>query len=258
MKISICVAFCSLLASSCYSQAKPAGKTAAAASDSADRLGMTCTQILQMTSSQWVVYFNEKTGQAALNNDRGILQAIGTYGKCYEARTNRLAATLRKSGKGPLMGARGNFGDFEKALNDFTAMALAATDPPAGEEKKAYAALYQKQFRYEFYESYAQKSVKPTAHGTGKTTAEAAPAENASAPAQTSSPTEVSELTKAKNRFGELLGLQPEEKMHELHKGFGRIFSGSPVSDATKIEVYLYAIYLLEPSTETPFSPPPF
>ena len=48
------------------------------------------------------------------------------------------------------MGARGNFGDFEKALNDFAAMALAATDPPADEQKKAYAAVYGKQFRYEF------------------------------------------------------------------------------------------------------------
>jgi hypothetical protein len=250
MKSFICVAFCSLLASSCYSQAKPAGKPAAAASDSADRLGMTCTQILQMTSSQWVVYFNEKTGQAAVNNDRGILQAIGTYGKCYDARTNRLAATLGKAGKGPLMGARGNFGDFEKALNDFAAMALAATDPPADEQKKAYAALYGKQFRYEFYESYAQKTAKsaPPAVSTA----------NAGAPTQTSSPTEVGELTKAKNRFGELLGLLPEEKMHELHKAFGRIFSGAPVNDATKIEVYRYAIFLLEPATEKPFAPPPF
>jgi hypothetical protein len=252
MKSLICAAFCVLVAPTCFfSQAKPAGK--AASSDAGDQLGLTCAQILQMSSTDWVTHFKEKEASA-----EGTLRALAAYGKCYDARTNRLASTQGKAGKGPLMGALGNFSEFEKALNDFSAMALAATVPPADEQKKAYAALYEKQFRYEFYESYAQKSTKPKAHATGKTTAEAAPDADASAPAQTSSPTEVSDLTKAKNRFGELLGLQPEEKMHELHKGFGRIFSGSPVSDATKIEVYRYAIFLLEPPTEKPFSPPSF
>lgn len=240
MKSFICAAFCVLLAPTCFSQAKPAGK--AAASEAADQLGMTCAQILQMSSTDWVTQFKQKEASA-----EGTLRAITAYGKCYDARTNRLAASLGKSGKGPLMGARGNFGDFEKALNDFAAMALAATDPPADEQKKACAAVYGKQFRYEFYESYAQKTAKP-----------AASPDNAGATAQSSSPTEISELTKAKNRFGELLGLLPEEKMHELHKAFGRIFSGSPVKDATKIGVYRYAIFLLEPPTEKPFSPPPF
>jgi hypothetical protein len=198
-----------------------------------------------MSSTDWVMHFKEKEASG-----EGTLRAITAYGKCYDARTNRLAASLEKAGKGPLMGARGNFGDFEKALNDFAAMALAATDPPADEPKKSYAALYEKQFRYEFYQLYAQK--------TTKLAAPAASTANAGAPTQTSSPTEISELTKAKNRFGELLGLLPEEKMHELHKTFGRIFSGAPVSDATKIEVYRYAIFLLEPPTEKPFSPPPF
>jgi hypothetical protein len=255
VKFFLAVLICALATPAGFGQANPKAKrsTAPTGPDEADRLGMTCAQILQMSSTDWVTHFKEKEASA-----EGTLRAIAAYGKCYDARTNRLAATLGKSGKGPLMGARGNFGDFEKALNDFAAMALAATNPPSHEEKKAYATLYGKQFRYEFYESYAQKSAKPTAHATGKTTAEAAPAANASAAAQTSSPTEVSELTKAKNRFGELLGLQPEEKMHELHKAFGRIFSRSPVSDATKIEVYRYAIFLLEPSTDKPFSPPPF
>jgi hypothetical protein len=253
MKILVLTVFCALVPLPRFSQAKTSGRPSAAASEAADRPGMTCAQILQMSSTDWVADFKEKDASA-----EGTLRAIAAYGKCYDARTNRLAATLGKAGKGPLMGARGNFGDFEKALSDFAAMALAATDPPGSDEKRAYAALYEKQFRYEFYEWYAHKSAKPTTHATGKTTAEAAPAANASAPAQPSGPTEVSELTKAKNRFGELLGLLPEEKMHELHKGFGRIFSGSPVSDATKIEVYRYAIFLLEPPMEKRFSPPPF
>lgn len=250
MKIFVLVAFFVLLAPSCYSQVRPTGKTSA--SDSADRLGMTCAQLLQMTSTDWVAHAKEKDAST-----EGTLRSITAYGKCYDARTNRLAASLGKAGKGPLMGARGNFGDFEKALNDFAVMALAATSPPADEQKKAYAALYEKQFRYEFYESYAQKSAKQAALTKGKPPAATASAANSSAPAQTSGPTEVSELTKAKNRLGELLGLLPEEKMHELHEAFGRIFSGAPVSDATKIAVYRYTIFLLEPATEKPFSPPP-
>jgi hypothetical protein len=255
VKFFLAILICALAAPAGLGQTNPKAKqsTAPTGPGEADRLGMTCAQILQMSSTDWVAHFKEKDASA-----EGSLRAIAAFGKCYDARTNRLAATLGKAGKGPLMGARGNFGDFEKALNDFAAMALAATSPPASEEKKAYAALYEKQFRYEFYESYAQKSAKPAAHATGKSPAETAPAANASAPAQTSSPTEVSELTKAKNRFGELLGLLPEEKMHELHKGFGWIFSGAPVSDATKIEVYRYAIFLLEPATEKPFSHAPF
>jgi len=253
MKIFVCAAYCTLLAHPCFSQAKPTAKTATGASDAADRLGMTCAQILQMSSTAWVAHFAENDASA-----EGTLRAIAAYGKCYDARTNRLAATLGKARKGPLMGARGNFGDFEKALNDFAATALAATVPPASEQKKAYAALYEKQFRDEFYESHAQKTAKPAAPATGKTAAPADSPYKAGAPAQSNSATEISELTKAKNRFGELLGLLPEEKRHELHKAFGRIFSGPPVSDATKIAVYRYAIFLLEPDTEKPFSPPPF
>jgi hypothetical protein len=247
VKFFLALLICALTAPAGFEQAKPKAKqsTAPSGAGEEDRLGLSCAQILQMSSTEWVAHFEEKDASA-----EGTGRAIAAYGRCYDARTNRLGAMLGKAGKGPLMGARGNFGDFEKAINDFAAMALAATDPPAGEQKKAYAALYEKQFRNEFYKSYAQKSTKSAAP--------AASTANAGAPAQTGSPTEVSELTKAKNRFGELLGLLPEEKMHELHKAFGRIFSGSPVNDATKIAVYRYAIFLLEPATEKPFSPPPF
>lgn len=185
-----------------------------------------------MTSDGWVKKFTGANGATAPST----IQAISVYGKCYDARTNRLAASLRKSGKGPLMGARGNFSDFEHALNDFTAKALAATEPPADAQKKAYAALYEKQFRYDFYREYEQKNFNP--------------------PPLT--PEESDAFTKAKNRFGELLGLLPEDKMHDLHSAFGEIFAAGGVPDATKVAVYRYAIFLLESPTETPFSPPPF
>lgn len=199
---------------------------------SADRLGLTCAQILQMTSEEWVKKFNSTKDATAPTT----IQAISAYGKCYDARTNRLATALGKSGKGPLMGARGNFRDFEQALNDFSAKALAATDPPADAQKKAFAALYEKQFRFEFYRQYEQKNFNP--------------------PPLT--PEESDAFTKSKNRFGELLGLLPEGKIHELHAAFGEIFAAGGVPDATKVAVYRYCIFLLELPTADPYSPPPF
>lgn len=185
-----------------------------------------------MPSAEWVKKFT-----AAKGSDQQItIRAITSYGGCYDARTNRLAAALGKSGKGPLMGARGNFRDFESSLTDFTAKALAATDPPADAVKKAYAALYEKQFRYEFYREYEQKNFNP--------------------PPLT--PEESGAFTKSKNRFGELLGLLPEEKMHQLHAAFGDIFAAGGVPDATKVAVYRYAIFLLESPSAEPYSQPPF
>jgi hypothetical protein len=185
-----------------------------------------------MSSTDWVKKFTA----AKDSTEPTTSQAISAYGKCYDARTNRLAASLGKSGKGPLMGARGNFGDFEHALSDFATKALAATDPPADAQKKAYTALYAKQFRYDFYREYEQKNFNP--------------------PPLT--PEESDAFTKAKNHFGELLGLLPEDKMHELHRAFGEIFAAGGVPDATKLAVYRYAIFLLESPVETPYSPPPF
>jgi hypothetical protein len=65
-------------------------------------------------------------------------------------------------------------------------------------------------------------------------------------------------MTRAKNRFGELLDALPDNKLREIHKTFGKIFSGGPVSDEMKLEVYRYAIFCLKPPSAEPFSPPPF
>jgi hypothetical protein len=208
---------------------KPTAKNQSAP---ADRLGVTCAQILQISSSDWVKKFTAANNAAP----ESTIRAITAYGKCYDARTNRLAAALGKSRQGPLMGARGNFSDFERSLNDFAAKALAATEPPADDVKKAYAALYEKQFRYDFYREYEQKNFNP--------------------PPLT--PEESDAFTKSKNHFGELLGLLPEDKMHQLHAAFGEIFAAGSVPDATKIAVYRYAIFLLESPAEKPYSPPPF
>jgi hypothetical protein len=227
-----------------------------------DRLGMTCSQILAMTSADWVAHFNDKLGEKAMNEMKtdleGTVRGLAVYGQCYDARTNRLSASLGKSGKDPLMGARGNFRDFELAVDEFAAKSLMAIDPPADDVKRAYAALYKKQFRYIFYQSYEPKKSNPTAAPANKPaepTSPPVPGQSTSQPQQNAP---VSEMTRAKNRFGELLDTLPDEKLREIHKAFGKIFSGGPVSDDMKLEVYRYAIFCLEPSSAAPFSPPPF
>ena len=232
MKLFSALLIAMLLAPAGQPQAKPAQTKAG----DADRLGLTCAQILQMTSTAWVAYFAEKTG--APNNAAApvAIRAITSYGKCYDARTNQVAASLGKSGRGPQMGALGNFRDFQKALDDFTAKALAVSGKPPGTQEAAYAALYEKQFRYEFYQKYALRL-----SANRPLTAE-----------------ESAEYSKAKNRFGEFLGLLPDDEAHIIHAAFSQIFDAGPVSDVTKLELYRFAISVLESPKDTPFSPPPF
>jgi hypothetical protein len=253
-----------VLAISTGAFAQTAAPKARAASPSRDQLGMTCAQILELSSADWIVQFNEKAKDAAPTQQK-TLRAIAAYGKCYDARTDRLAASLAKSTAGPLMGARGNLRDLQQALDAFTSKALSAGDPPAGDAKTAYAQLYEKQFRYEFYQSYEKPSAKaPNTASKGSTAAspsKAAAPGPASSPAATSEPNapgDANPVTMAKNHFGELLDALPEDKEHQLHAAFGDIVGRSQISEAMRIAIYRYAIFLLEPPSATPFSPPPF
>src|SRR5580698_1736811 len=232
MKLFAALTLCLVLACAAFAQASPAQAKAA----DADRLGLSCAQILQMTSTAWVAHFAEKAGPPSNAAAPATVRALAAYGKCYDARTNQLAASLGKSGRGPLMGAAGNFRDFQKALDDFTTKALAVSNKAPGTQEAAYAALYEKQFRYEFYQRYEQRIT-----GGRPLTAE-----------------EAAEYSKAKNRFGEFLGLLPEDKAHIIHSAFSQIFDGGPVTDVTKLELYRFAISVLQSPKDKPFSPPPF
>jgi len=241
-----------------------------------DQLGMTCAQILAMSSSDWVAQFNQKSSDPSPDQDKTV-RAIAAYGKCYDARTDRLAAALGRKGTGPLMGARGDFRDFEQTLQNFTAKALAVNDPPANAVKSAYAALYEKQFRYDFYEAFENRVAKPavTKAVTAKSSAAkpagaksptaATPNDTAAPKAETASASNAPQaapppdpMTAAKNRFGELLDALADDKMHALHSAFGDIVSRGEMSEETRLAVYRYAIFLLEPANAEPFSPPPF
>jgi hypothetical protein len=228
MKLLVTMMSLALLAPCGFGQAKTNSGSAAP-----DRMGMTCTQILRMTSSKWVSVYTLKKGE----NPENTIRAIKVYGACYDARTDRLPAALAKIGKGPPMGATGNFRDFDAAVKDFMAKALGATEPPADAVKSAYAALYEKQFRYDFYRSYEQ---------------------NSSSPALVPSPDDLDQVGTAKNQFGQELNLLPTEKIREVHAAFSRIFDAVPISDATKLALYRFAIFCLEKPSAEPFSQPPF
>jgi len=223
---------------------------------------MTCPQILAISSSEYIARFT------AIDDSYqdGQLRGIKRYGTCYDARTDALAASLGRSGKGPLMGARGDFRDFEAALKDFTtkALAIAQTNSqvPLEIRKGAYADLYEKQFRYAFYQSYERNPVKqPQAVAQDATPTAAVTA--TTGPLTTGQPaasaTRITDpMTLAKNRFGDFLAALPEDKRREVHIAFGQIFEKGSIADQWTLEVYRYAISVLESSKDKPFSPPPF
>lgn len=235
----------------------------------AGRMGMTCAQILGMTSSEWIA----KVEGAADPPADAQLRGIGAYGKCYDERTDRLAASLARSRKGPSARERSNFRDLSAALDDFTAKALVDSQPPGDAMKKAYAALYEKVFRYQFYQGY---ELKASARKPPRETAAAPTPAPKAAPAPSSSGADakpakapVSEMTLAKNRFGELLDAMPPDNLHEIHAAFGRVVEIQPIASDQELAIYRYAIFVLEPSAPSaggdaaankakPFAPPPF
>jgi len=208
-----------------------AQKPAPGSSSAADRLGLSCGQILQMSSADWVARFNKENGATSETTER----ATAAYGKCYDARTDAVAASLVRKGAAPPKSVRANFAGFEGALKQFVLKAMAEAQPAPNATKAVYIVLYEKQFRYQFYRSYAEKNPNPAL-----------------------TPDESEQYSKAKNRFGELLGLLPEDKAHEVHEAFGEIVGTHEVSMPMKLALYRYAIFILEPPSQKPFAPPPF
>lgn len=247
MKTLSAILICVLLEATSFAQTKTQpGKSAAG-----DRLGLTCAEILKMTSQDWILHYNEKTHQGSQNNPRGVLDAIAVFGRCYDARTDRLAASLAKAGKGPRAAALKNFRLFDQGLKDFTSKAFAMKQASPDSQQFAYAMLYQKRFRYEFYQSYEQK----TPNGFPPKPASTAPSATT---AETQAPDDAAEFAKAKNHFGELLGMLPGDQRREIHAAFGRLLSNNSVSQDFKLDVYRYAIFLVERDPAKPFGPPPF
>jgi hypothetical protein len=211
-------------------------------------LELPCAKVLAIPSSDFIAQI------VAIDDSRvdGQLRGIRLYGHCYDSQTDALAASLARSGKGPGKSSRADFAVFESALKDFTVKALADASLQPWIPKEAYAELYEKQFRNAFYQSYSQKAAKHSSAEANKSVA--TDSTGAASPAKP----ETDPMTLAKNHFGELLAALPEEKRREIHRAFGEIFEKGPIGERWKLEVYRYAIFILEPPKGTPFSPPPF
>lgn len=207
----------------------PRGKPAQSAA--ADRLGLTCAQILSIRSTDWVAKFKAQKGAAPGATSRALV----IYGRCYDERTEQLGFALRRKHSAPPKNAAAGFTGFENAVKNFTQTAIADAQPPPDEAKLACISLYGKQFRYEFYREYEDKTL------------------NASL-----TPEQSDRFTKAKNRFGELIGLLPNDKAHQVHAAFGEIVGLHHLSMPMKLALYRYAIFILEPPSGKPFSSPPF
>ena len=279
---AVCLILLTLSCGSAFAQAQgQSQKKSASHSVYEGPLELPCAKVLAMPSSKYIA----QTVAIDDSNVDGQLRGISRYGACYDARTDALAASLVRTGKGPRAGARADFRDFDAALKDFTAKALeaetlAAPLPPVAPVKTAYAALYEKQFRYEFYEEYEAKTVKAAkpapaavkppapapataaaqqpAATTPATSNAAASAARGATTAQERARSDADPVTLAKNRFGKLLEVLPEDKMHELHRAFGDVIGPHPISEATRLAIYRYAIFLLESPSATPPSEPPF
>ena len=124
-------------------------------------------------------------------------------------------------------------------------------NPPADALKSAYAQLYEKQFRYEFYQSYEKPPAKsPAAPAAKNPPASPAAAANSSAvpPSATSAanatasnaPGDANPVSMAKNHFGELLDALPEEKEHSSTPP-SATYGRSQITEAMRLEIYRYA-----------------
>jgi hypothetical protein len=274
--VALAVTPCVLTKPQAQSRSRAQLQSSSPKASASDRLGMTCTQILAMSSSDWIAKFAHTDDSSQDSQLRGIR----AYGQCYDERTDRLAASLARTRKGPAANARANFRDFNTALSDFTTQALAAAHASGDPVKTAYAALYERQFRYDFYRSYEEKAEQSKAHtrsagapATSNASAAATPAASSPAPtsAQAGAPLNaVDPLTKAKNHFGELLDALPDNELHAVHAAFGKVLDLQAPAGVTQMAIYRYAIFALEPAAlqpkplaskaqqAQPFSPPPF
>ena len=244
--------------------AAPTARAQQSAQRETDQLQMTCAKVLAMPSADYIAKY------VAIDDSNldGQLRGIGRYGKCYAARTDSIAAFLARGRRGPSKAARDDFAALESALKSFTAKALAAVPPAPGSAKDAYANLYEKQFRREFYEGYEVKAApagKPAvapASGTAGGPVSAAPPSGAkpAAPqtAEERARSDADPVTQAKNHFGKILNSLPDDKMHDLHAAFGEVVGPHLMSETMRLALYRYAIFLLEPPSAKPFAPPPF
>jgi len=206
--------------------------TVAAAGSSAQLPDMrSCDQVLKMSSRDFINQYTQAHGDNTIEK----INAIYQYNDCYSQHLDALRTQLNKSGRHPLMGANANFGDFEKALNDFTTTALGFCSPQSSFKRvtAAYAMLYQQQFRQLFYQQFQPKAKQPAVNPKA--------------------------ISAAKAKLEDLINRLPKNQIEVANKTFSAYFEAAVKGVKLPAQpVYEYAIMLLQSPTDKPYSSPPF
>lgn len=192
-----------------------------------------CSQVLGASSDKFIEQYSSQNG----GNGYSVQDAIKLYSDCYTSKINVLSNWLAKSGRGPLMGANGDFHDMENALNTFTKTALAATAGGGSYDaiKAAYAYLYALQFSYDFYEQYVhpEKNIHDDDHS--------------------------SDVLKANSYLQDSIDKLPENRREGVQASFYAFETAAVrVNGLSILKVYQYAIFILQSPEDQPYSPPPF
>jgi hypothetical protein len=192
---------------------------------------MPCNEVLKFPSLEFVKKYTQVHGQNTLETTNAIYQ----YSNCYDQALDSLRDKLNQQGSGPLMGATGQFRDFEMALNKFTttALDLCSPEPSLKRVSDAYATLYQKQFRHQFYEHYLPKSHV--------------------------SPANPQAISAAKAKVDSLINHLPPQQAPPVRAAFDAYYQAAVTGLAlSPLPVYQYAIMLMQSPAEKPYSVPPF
>lgn len=205
--------------------------------NSAIAANLDCKLVLAKPSQAWITAASEKQG----GSTPALVHAISQYANCMDKNAQELHAYMIKSGHYPLMGANGNFRDFTEALQSFTKLALkiTATGGTWDNTQAAYTNLYQKQFTLLFYAPYLGKIKNPVLTRL----------QNTKRP----------DLNTTKAYYKKILSRFTPAQQAALNKEFNQLLSIATAENQFKEEyVYDYAIYILQPISDSLFSSPPF
>jgi hypothetical protein len=177
-----------------------------------------CNKVMATPSQQWVAKQQDE------------MKGIAIYSDCYLGKLDDIQRQLNASGKGPLMGANGDFKDMQAALQKFTDAGLNAIQ--ATPAHKAYVGLYQQQFRNYFYQNYLANPKLPT-----------------------STPEAVSV---AKAVFEQELNQLPSHQTARLAKLFNDFYTEATNLGMPAVTIYRHAAFVLQAQNSQLSVPAPF
>lgn len=192
-----------------------------------------CEIVMSQNSTDWVTTYVKAHGDNTLERVTAIYQ----YGVCYDQKLAAIKNKLDAQNKGPLMGANGQFQDFEVARKAMMekALAVCGIDGTYKRILRADAELYGKQFQYYFYQQYLPKPDLPKVN--------------------------LAATNKAKQKLNAIISdmEQSGQNCKQLKLTMAAyIKSGIDDNHLPAQQIYEYPIMMLQSLEEPPYSEPPF